>query len=114
MEPRTVRIFISSPGDVVEERQKAQQVIVDLGRRYAGRLALKPILWEELPLMADMSFQQGIEMILHEPVTFAHRLRMHLSIASCGRWACWSAVAIFGAWRPCAAISTTAACSLPP
>jgi WD40 repeat protein len=66
MEPRTVRIFISSPGDVVEERQKAQQVIADLGRRYAGRLALKPILWEELPLMADMSFQQGIEMILHE------------------------------------------------
>ena len=65
MEPRTVRIFISSPGDVAEERQKAHQVIAELGRRYADRLAMKPILWEELPLMADMSFQQGIETILH-------------------------------------------------
>jgi WD40 repeat protein len=64
LEPRTVRIFISSPGDVAEERQKAQQVVAELGRRYAGRLALKPILWEDLPLMADMSFQQGIEMVL--------------------------------------------------
>ena len=68
MEPRIVRIFISSPGDVAEERQKAQQVIADLGKHYAGRLMPKPIFWEELPLMADTSFQQGIETVLNQQV----------------------------------------------
>ena len=66
MSSRTVRIFISSPGDVAEERQKAQQVIADLARRYAPRLALVPILWEELPLMADTPFQKGIETVLDD------------------------------------------------
>ena len=64
MELPTVRIFISSPKDVAEERQKAQQVVAELCQRYADRLTLRPILWEELPLMADMSFQEGIEMVL--------------------------------------------------
>jgi WD40 repeat protein len=63
---RTVRIFISSPADVQEERQKARQVVEQLQRRYNGRLKLVPLLWEELPLQADMSFQQGIDLVLSD------------------------------------------------
>lgn len=60
----TIRIFISSPGDVAEERDRAKQVIEGLQRRYSQRFYLKPVLWEELALQADMSFQQGIDRML--------------------------------------------------
>ena len=63
---RTIRIFVSSPSDVVDERDRARQVIENLRRRYAGRLELEPILWEDLPLQADMSFQEGIDLIISE------------------------------------------------
>ncbi len=62
--PTTIRIFISSPGDVKEERQRARQVIEGLRRRYSRHFLLTPVLWEELPLQADMSFQQGIDLVL--------------------------------------------------
>ena len=61
---RTIRIFISSPGDVAEERDRARFVIDGLRRRYAGRLVLKPVLWEDLPLQGDISFQEGIDCVL--------------------------------------------------
>lgn len=63
---KTIRIFISSPGDVQEERERARSVVHQLRRRYAGRLDLQALLWEELPLQADMSFQKGIDMVLSE------------------------------------------------
>lgn len=63
---KTLRIFISSPGDVEEERNRARQVVEQLRRRYAGQLDLKPVLWEELPLQADTSFQQGIDLVLSD------------------------------------------------
>lgn len=63
---KTIRIFISSPGDVFEERERARNVVHQLRRRYAGRLDLRALFWEELPLKADMSFQQGIDMVLSE------------------------------------------------
>lgn len=61
---RTVRIFISSPGDVSIERERAREVVDSLRRRYARSFHLKPILWEDLPLQPDASFQQGIDAIL--------------------------------------------------
>ena len=61
---KTLRIFIGSPSDVVEERDRARQVIEQLRRRYVERLGLKAVLWEDLPLQADMSFQQGIDLVL--------------------------------------------------
>lgn len=61
---KTVRIFISSPGDVQEERETAKQVIQGLRKRYAAYFELKPFLWEYLPLQADVSFQQGVDMVL--------------------------------------------------
>ncbi len=63
---QVIRIFISSPGDVQEERDRARSVVHQLRRRYAGRLDLQALLWEELPLQADMSFQQGIDVVLSE------------------------------------------------
>ncbi len=61
---QTLRIFISSPGDVAEERDRARQVVESLRRRYVGSFFLKPVIWEDLPLQADMSFQQGIDLVL--------------------------------------------------
>ena len=63
---KTLRIFISSPGDVAEERDRAKQVVESLRRRYAGKFLLKPLLWEDIPLQPDMSFQQGIDMVLSQ------------------------------------------------
>jgi uridine kinase len=45
---KKIRIFISSPGDVQEERQIARGDIQQLGRTFAGRLQLQPVFWEEL------------------------------------------------------------------
>ncbi|MDQ0290552.1 nSTAND1 domain-containing NTPase [Oligosphaera ethanolica] len=58
---KTIRIFISSPGDVAVERDKARKVVEGLQKRYAGRLRLETVLWEDLPLGADKSFQAGID-----------------------------------------------------
>ncbi len=60
----TLRIFISSPGDVAEEREKALLVIDQLQRIYGSRVKLLPVLWEELPLQPDASFQDGIDLVL--------------------------------------------------
>lgn len=63
---KTIRIFISSPGDVQDERALARDTVHQLRQRYAGRIDLEAVLWEELPLQADMSFQQGIDIVLSE------------------------------------------------
>ena len=71
-DPQTVRIFISSPGDVLAERDKAEQVVHELQREYAGHLRLEAVRWEKLPLPATVPFQRGIEVILNEhPIDIA-------------------------------------------
>jgi tetratricopeptide (TPR) repeat protein len=57
---RTLRIFVSSPGDVGEERAIAHRVIERLRFRYVGRADLEVLLWEHLPLVATQSFQEQI------------------------------------------------------
>lgn len=62
-EDRTVkrlRIFISSPGDVFEERAIAERVIERLQSEYIGRLVLEPLLWEHEPLLASGNFQEQL------------------------------------------------------
>jgi len=61
---RTLRIFISSPGDVSEERAKARRVIETLERQYP-QVKLQPVLWEDLALPATASFQESIDLLLH-------------------------------------------------
>ena len=63
---KSVRIFISSPGDVEDERERAVQVIEGLRRRYARHFQLKPVRWEDLPLGAEASFQSGIDIALKD------------------------------------------------
>jgi len=61
---KTILIFISSPGDVADERDKARAVIARLASRYGDQVTLKPILWEDFALTADKPFQPGIDDIL--------------------------------------------------
>ncbi|MGK0222501.1 MAG: putative ATPase, partial [Limisphaerales bacterium] len=54
------RIFISSPGDVAEERNRAQAVVERLQTEFADVLHLEPLLWEQEPLLASADFQSQI------------------------------------------------------
>lgn len=63
---RMVRIFISSPEDVAEEREKAREVITRLQKNFAGKLSLSPVFWEDLPLPATSSFQDGIDCLVND------------------------------------------------
>jgi tetratricopeptide (TPR) repeat protein len=56
----TLRFFISSPGDVFEERALAGRVIDRLQSEYVGRIVLEPVLWEHEPLVATSTFQHQI------------------------------------------------------
>lgn len=69
---KKLRIFISSPGDVQQERMIAKRVISDLSRVYQDYVMLEPILWEDLPLEATGSFQGGIDYFLNQyPIDIA-------------------------------------------
>ena len=57
---KTLDIFISSPGDVIEERALANRAIERLQSEYAGRIVLQPVLWEHEPLLATGNFQEQI------------------------------------------------------
>lgn len=57
---RQFRVFISSPGDVIPERQITKRVIGQLNEEFAGRAYLIPILWEEEPMLASETFQAQI------------------------------------------------------
>ena len=55
-----LKIFISSPGDVYEERTLAQRAIERMQSEYAGRAVLEPMFWEHEPLAATATFQMQI------------------------------------------------------
>jgi tetratricopeptide (TPR) repeat protein len=55
-----LRVFISSPGDVMQERAVARRVLGRVQGAYAGRLKLDPVLWEQQPLLATDTFQAQI------------------------------------------------------
>jgi energy-coupling factor transporter ATP-binding protein EcfA2 len=57
----SIRIFLSSPGDVDQERLRANLVIQKLAREYARFFALEPYLWEYEPMLASGTFQDAIE-----------------------------------------------------
>lgn len=56
----TFRIFVSSPGDVAEERLIARRVIERLRAELAGSLDIAPVFWEHEPLSAAASFQDQL------------------------------------------------------
>lgn len=55
-----LRIFVSSPGDVIPERLIAKRVIDRLAREFDHSCKIEPILWERLPLVATDHFQANI------------------------------------------------------
>jgi WD40 repeat protein len=54
------RIFVSSPGDVSEERALTESVLRRLGEEYRGALQLNVVLWEHEPVFAHAGYQQQI------------------------------------------------------
>lgn len=69
---KKLRVFISSPGDVQQERLIAKKVIANLNRIYSQYVELETIMWEDLPLEATASFQDGIDYFLDKaPVDIA-------------------------------------------
>ncbi len=54
------QVFVSSPGDVAEERIIARRILGRLADRFAGVLTIEPIFWEHEPLAATGSFQDEI------------------------------------------------------
>jgi eukaryotic-like serine/threonine-protein kinase len=59
--PEKLRIFISSPGDVSEERRRAALVISRLKREFFRFFELSAALWEYEPMLSSGHFQDVIE-----------------------------------------------------
>jgi tetratricopeptide (TPR) repeat protein len=60
-EARKIRIFVSSPTDVDEERRRMMEVVAVLNRRYAGVIALEGVFWEQTVYPAHATFQAQID-----------------------------------------------------
>jgi tetratricopeptide (TPR) repeat protein len=56
-----LKIFLSSPGDVAEERALAEIVFRRLADEMADSMRFKLVIWEHEPLFAHASFQSQIE-----------------------------------------------------
>jgi tetratricopeptide (TPR) repeat protein len=56
-----LRVFISSPGDVAQERAIARRVLGRVQGAYRGRLRLEPLVWEQQPLVASVTFQAQLQ-----------------------------------------------------
>jgi WD40 repeat protein len=58
--PREVKIFVSSPGDVMPERQRLERVAERLNGQLGGAVHLTCVRWEERFYTADRTFQAQI------------------------------------------------------
>ena len=57
---RTIRIFVSSPGDVELERLKAAEVVERIQGEVSAHAKLMPYFWEHEPMLATKDFQENI------------------------------------------------------
>jgi hypothetical protein len=57
---RTVRVFVSSPGDAANERKRVVRVIEKFNAAFAGSVVIEPVLWEERFYSAHDGFQPQI------------------------------------------------------
>ena len=58
---KTVRIFVSCPGDVGAERQKAREILDRLQAKFSGRLKIEPYWWEHEPTYVHADPQSQME-----------------------------------------------------
>lgn len=56
-----LRIFVSSPTDVNEERQVVRDLIQRLNQELTGQVYLVPMFWEDEPLRASETFQTQLD-----------------------------------------------------
>ena len=81
MVERSLRIFISSPGDVGEERIIAGRVVERLAGEFGRFLEIDPVLWEHEPLRATGHFQeQMISEKTQMSILALHQLRIMLEV----------------------------------
>jgi WD40 repeat protein len=59
--PQRLRVFISSPGDVPDERLRADLVIDKLAQDYSRFFVLESYRWEHEPMLASGHFQDAID-----------------------------------------------------
>jgi WD40 repeat protein len=55
-----LRVFVSSPGDVAEERLIANRILGRLATEYAAVARIEAVFWEHEPLLASDTFQAQI------------------------------------------------------
>ena len=72
--PLHLKIFISSPGDVQDERNLARQLIKDeppVDGSLLGKISLLPFSWDDphagVPLLASMTPQEAVDRGLGRP-----------------------------------------------
>src|SRR4051812_9597002 len=58
---REIKIFVSSPGDVMDERRRLQRLVERLNGRLAGVARLRLVRWEEQFYRSHETFQAQIE-----------------------------------------------------
>lgn len=57
---RTIRLFISSPGDVERERQRTRRLIERIAHDYTAWATLEPYFWEHEPHDPSADFTTSI------------------------------------------------------
>ncbi|QJE96469.1 hypothetical protein [Luteolibacter luteus] len=57
---QTLTLFVSSPGDVRDERQAVGRIVERLQARYWNFIRLEPVLWEKEPLRATAHFNEEL------------------------------------------------------
>jgi hypothetical protein len=61
MMPRRLRVFISSPGDVPDERLRADLIVEKLSQDYGRFFAIESYRWEHEAMLGSAHFQDAIE-----------------------------------------------------
>ena len=59
--PQRLRVFVSSPGDVPDERLRADLVIDKLAQDYSRFFTIESYRWEHEPMLASGHFQDAID-----------------------------------------------------
>ncbi len=57
---QTLTLFVSSPGDVRDERQAVGRIVERLQARYWNFVRIEPVLWEKEPLRATAHFNEEL------------------------------------------------------
>jgi hypothetical protein len=71
-----VRVFLSSPGDVAEERRTAREIVEKLARRptLRGRITIEAVSWDDpdapVPMLANLSPQEALNRGLPTPAMY--------------------------------------------